>query len=60
MTDAERLDWLERVHTLHRTIEILYVVDGYKLTYCHDYSPLMSFEGETVRECIDKAMRMIP
>lgn len=54
--DAERLDWLEVNHTLHKAMEILYVVDGYEVTPTyngnHNDGP---FHGETLREAIDAA-----
>lgn len=57
--DAKRLDWLEEHHTLHKQVEILYVVDGYEVTLMHEdglteLSP--RFHGETLRAAIDKAM----
>lgn len=60
MTDKERIDWLEKHHTLHKTVEFLYVVDGYKIAMCFDYSPFFQCERETIRECIDVAMMVVP
>ena len=59
MTDKERLDWLEANHTLHKAVEILYVVDGYEVTLMHEdgYTVLSpAFHGADLREAIDKAI----
>lgn len=58
--DAACLDWLEAHHTLHRNVEILYVVDGYEVTVMHEdgvheLSPRA--HGATLREAISAAMR---
>lgn len=59
--DAARLDWLERKHTLHRTIGILYVVDGYRVREEHDYEPIgKAHYGETLRDAMDAAIRGEP
>jgi hypothetical protein len=59
-TDGEILDWLERQHTLHRQVEILYVVDGYELTINHDGEPIrdLCWRGETLREACIEAMKV--
>lgn len=59
MTDAQRLDWLEKFHTLHTSVEILYVVDGYEVTVMnedgiHELSP--RYHGADLRSAIDAAM----
>ncbi len=56
---SPRLKWLEDNHTLHRSVEILYVVDGYEVTVMHEdgvteLSP--RFRGETLAAAIDSAM----
>ena len=59
MTDKERLDWLEANHTLHKSVEILYVVDGYEVTIVDEdgYTVLSpNFHGQNLREAIDKAI----
>ena len=59
MTDAERLDWLERNHTLHQSVEIIYVVDGYEVQIVDEdgftnLSP--AFHGADLRSAIDSAI----
>jgi hypothetical protein len=59
--DAARLDWLENNHTLHKSVEIVYVVDGYQVCLLHEdgvteLSP--KFEGHDLRSAIDEAMRV--
>jgi hypothetical protein len=54
-----RLEWLEKHSTLHTSVEILYVVDGYEVTVVNedgitDMSP--RFHGATLAEAIDKAI----
>ena len=57
-TDAQCLDWLERHHTLHKTIAFLYVVDGYKVSVCWDDEPFAGpFYGETLRDALAEAMQ---
>lgn len=58
MTDSERLDWFEAQHTLHKSLEVLYVVDGYELSLIAEDGDvvLATFKGETLREAIDQAM----
>jgi hypothetical protein len=52
-----RVDWLEAKHTLHRGVEILYVVDGYEVQLTDDDEPVGSpYRGETLRDAIDAAM----
>jgi len=52
-----RADWLQRMHTLHRAVEMLYVVDGYHVTLTWDGTPISSdYHGETLDAAIDKAM----
>lgn len=52
-----RAEWLQRMHTLHRAVEMLYVVDGYQVTICWDGDPISpDYHGETLELAIDKAM----
>lgn len=52
-----QIDWLQKVNTLHRQVDILYVVDGYEVTITWDDNPVSEgFHGETVAEAISKAM----
>ena len=54
---VSQVDWLQKVNTLHRQVDILYVVDGYEVTVTWDDSPVSEgFHGETVAEAISKAM----
>ncbi len=56
-TDTDRLNWLEDQHSLHRSVDMLYVVDGYNVTIMHDGNEGPCFHGATLREAIDNAMR---
>ena len=61
-SDKDRLDWLEANHTLHQSVEITYVVDGYDVVLLHEdgiseLSP--RFHGDDLREAIDKAMKCV-
>lgn len=60
MNDESRLQWLEDHLTLHKDVELLYVVDGYQVTLL-DTTPNkpgeQEFLGETLRDAIDAAMR---
>lgn len=60
--DAERLGWLERNHTLHTGVGILYVVDGYNVTVGDESDETVSgpFHGDTLRAAIDAAMKDTP
>lgn len=62
VTDTERLDWIEKRHTLHDDLEIWYVVDGYRLyVRTNDGGKhLGEFEGLSIRSCIDQAMEKFP
>ena len=54
--DGKRLDWLEEMHTLHKAVEFLYVVDGYNVTLTYDGNALAQYHGATLRDAIDAAM----
>ncbi|QKC89977.1 hypothetical protein EB230_17360 [Mesorhizobium sp. NZP2234] len=55
--DAARLAWLEEQHTLHGSVEFLYVVDGYTAQRMRDGSPCgRPYDGATLVDAID-AMR---
>lgn len=55
--EIEQIAWLQKVHTLHRQAEMLYVVDGYEVTITWDETPISEdFKGETLSEAISKAM----
>lgn len=60
LSDEARLQWMEDHLSLHKDVELLYVVDGYDLTLL-DTTPGMSgervYHGETLRDAIDAAMR---
>lgn len=55
--DAGRMDWIERMHTLHKAVEFLYVVDGYSCTITHDGNPVATFADDTIRTAIDAAIQ---
>ncbi|MER9697693.1 hypothetical protein [Mesorhizobium sp. M0146] len=54
--DKELIDWLEDASGLHTHVEMLYVVDGYRVTLSYDYEPIEEFHGETLREALAQAM----
>jgi hypothetical protein len=53
MTDEDRINWLEQHHTLHFTVEVLYVVIGYQAQLLYDDEPITVASGETYREALD-------
>lgn len=59
MTDSERLDWYQAQHTLHKSLEVLYVVDGYELSVMAEDGErvVATYRGETLRDAIDQAIR---
>lgn len=62
MTPGEALDWLERHHTLHELVEILYVVDGYEVQVCLESGIALTKEhhGTTLIEAITKCAQECP
>ena len=55
--EVDQIAWLQKAHTLHRQVSMLYVVDGYEVTVTYDEHPISEvFHGETLREAISKAM----
>lgn len=51
-----QVEWLERANTLHRQVEMLYVVDGYEVQLTWDGTPISeAFHGETLSDAISKA-----
>lgn len=60
-TDAARLDWLERRHTLHNSVAILYVVTGYSVQVSEDdgNNLICEHEGDDLREAIDRCMEEV-
>ncbi|QAY00275.1 hypothetical protein KGB42_gp65 [Salmonella phage Seszw_1] len=51
------LQWLESMHTLHGSVEILYVVDGYQIQRKFDDSEVGEpIKAETLEDCIDTAI----
>jgi len=61
-TDTSILDWLERMHTLHVTVEMLYVVDGYRVSINYDDLPVKNLEwrGPNLRDALRQAMLAQP
>lgn len=53
----DKIEWLESMNTLHNTVEMLYVINGYLLTHTYDGCPLAKVHGKTLSEAIDKAMK---
>lgn len=51
------LQWLESMHTLHGSVEILYVVDGYQIQRKFDDSKVGEpIKAKTLEDCIDIAI----
>jgi hypothetical protein len=54
---AAQIEWIQKVNTLHRQVQILYVVDGYEVTIEWDGNAISpDFHGKTVADAIEKAM----
>ncbi|HHQ2714176.1 TPA: hypothetical protein ACSPMB_000004 [Pseudomonas aeruginosa] len=57
-TDTEILSFLERHNTLHKKVEILYVVDGYEAAVTWDDAPISDvFKGKDLREALVQMMQ---
>lgn len=51
------LEWLERANTLHRQVDMLYVVDGFQVTLLWDGLPIaQDFHGATLELALGAAM----
>lgn len=58
LEDKARLDLIESNSTLHKEVEILYLVDCYEVTILNDRNgSSISYRGETLRTAIDNAMK---
>jgi len=56
VTGQEAIEWIERHTTLHTTVSMLYVVDGYEVTLLWDGNPISPvFHGETLLEALNAA-----
>lgn len=54
----KHLEWLEEMHTLHYSIEILYVVVGYRITQLRDGEETGRVaEGPSLAAAIDIAIK---
>ncbi len=53
-TDKEIIDWMAHNTTLHKTVEVFYVVDGYKAVLCYDDCPVLGVHGKDYRETLTK------
>lgn len=62
MTASEALCWLEDKHTLHKSVQILYVVDGYEIHMMEndEQHVVAVFHGHTLLEAITKAAKVYP
>jgi hypothetical protein len=62
LADAQRLNWYESQHTLHKNPELLYVVDGYEISMMEQdgQKVVAEFFGKSIRDCIDAAMKHRP
>jgi hypothetical protein len=57
-TDTQMLDYMERHQTLHKQVEIIYVVDGYWAQVTWDEVPLSpTYKAETYRGALDALMQ---
>lgn len=56
----QALDWLEDKHTLHKSVEITYVVDGYIVEMIDSKGVQDKFHGTTLLEAINKAAEKYP
>lgn len=57
-SDREIMDWIEKCHGLHTSVETTYVVDGYQVEILRDYQTVIAgpWHGATLREACAKAM----
>lgn len=56
--DGELLDWLQDQFTLHRGVDVVYVVDGYRVALTRDGDAIGEpAYGATLREALWKAKR---
>lgn len=56
MSDTDILNWLDSWHTLHHTVEALYVVDGYEVSIIRDGNLYAGpYKGKTLREAYKRA-----
>lgn len=56
----EMLDFIDRNTTLHKQVELLYVVDGYEASVTYDGTPLSPvYKGATVRDALCGLMQGI-
>jgi hypothetical protein len=59
-TDAQVVEFIEKHHTLHTKIDMLYVVDGYEVTLLRDEREISeTFKGDTLRDALCKMMEAI-
>jgi HD superfamily phosphohydrolase YqeK len=59
-TDTQVLNFIEKHHTLHTKIDVLYVVDGYEVTLLRDESQISeTFKGDTLRDALGQMMAAI-
>jgi hypothetical protein len=57
ITAEQALSWLEDMHTLHCSVHVLYVVDGYQLTLVVDCEPTKkTVHGDTLVGAIEAAI----
>lgn len=52
--------WLERMHTLHCAVKVIYVVDGYEVCITWNGAPVHTFYAETLKEAYIRAMEAFP
>lgn len=56
----QALDWLEDKHTLHKSVEITYAVDGYEVEMIAEGTVQDVFRGTTLIEAIKQAAEKYP
>lgn len=56
VTSKAIIDWLESMHTLHVSVQGLYVVDGYEVSIYYDDNPVYTFHGKTLFDAFKSAM----
>lgn len=56
--DKARLDWWQAQHTLHNSLQLVYVVDSYELEINVEDGDRVAacYAGKDIRACIDAAM----
>ncbi len=61
-TPYDIINWIEKHTTLHTTVEVVYVVDGYEVSVLNDRSADIAgpWHGKTVFDALNLAMKEYP